>query len=490
MRMLKKVLVVTGMVGVVVAGLSSAHGDIPLMINHQGLVKVDGFPFDGTGQFRFAIVDPDSGHNVWTNDGTKLGTSQTPTDPVTLPVVKGMYNVRLGDASISNMTVIPSTVFDDDNVVLRVWFSDGTHGTEQLDPDQVITSGAYAYHAATADAATTANLLDGQGPSAYRVPSGSYIIGGTQTPPSGYTYTGISFEAGWSPKAPMPTGRNGLAGAAVDGMLYAIGGYSAATQYETANEVYDPATNSWSIRTPMPTGRCSLAAAVVNGLVYAFGGISGPGDASYEVANEAYDPVGDSWSTKAPMPTGRRHLAAAEVGGVAYVFGGEAESGSYQTTNEAYDPTGNSWSTKAPMPTGRHLLAAAVVDGVVYVIGGYSAGEQYETANESYDPASDSWTVKAPMPTGRHSLTVTAISGMLYAIGGESSGILYQTVNEAYNPGRNSWSTKTPMPTGRRLHVAAVLDKAIYAIGGRSSGSSYETANEAYVPLLYAFRKD
>lgn len=47
-----------------------AFADVPGQINHQGVVKVNGVPFDGTGLFRFAIVDPDAPKNLWSNDGS------------------------------------------------------------------------------------------------------------------------------------------------------------------------------------------------------------------------------------------------------------------------------------------------------------------------------------------------------------------------------------------------------------------------------------
>jgi hypothetical protein len=46
----------------------SAHAAIPLMINHQGFVRVDGEPFMGTGQFKFGLYDADTANWVWTND--------------------------------------------------------------------------------------------------------------------------------------------------------------------------------------------------------------------------------------------------------------------------------------------------------------------------------------------------------------------------------------------------------------------------------------
>lgn len=124
----------------------AVRGEIPLQINHQGLVKVNGLAFNGNGDFRFALVDPDTGDNLWTNDGTNVPGPGTPTNAVNLAVINGIYNVRLGDTTLPNMTSVPSTVFNDDNVVLRIWFDDTQgNGVEQLSPDHVLTSAPYAF---------------------------------------------------------------------------------------------------------------------------------------------------------------------------------------------------------------------------------------------------------------------------------------------------------------------------------------------------------
>lgn len=114
-------------------------------ISHQGVVAVNGQPFTGTGLFRFAIVDPDAGVNRWTNDGSMIGFGSTPNSAVSLPVANGVYNVRLGDTSIANMTSsIPISLFADDNLRLRIWFDDQANGVQLLTPDQPLTLTAYS----------------------------------------------------------------------------------------------------------------------------------------------------------------------------------------------------------------------------------------------------------------------------------------------------------------------------------------------------------
>ena len=65
----------------------------------------------------------------------------------TIPVNKGLYSVLLGDTSISNMIALPTSVFTNSDVWLRVWFDDGS-GLQQLSPDQRLAAAPYALQAA------------------------------------------------------------------------------------------------------------------------------------------------------------------------------------------------------------------------------------------------------------------------------------------------------------------------------------------------------
>jgi hypothetical protein len=42
---------------------------VPQMINYQSRVSVGGTNFDGTGQFKFALVNSTGGVSFWSNDG-------------------------------------------------------------------------------------------------------------------------------------------------------------------------------------------------------------------------------------------------------------------------------------------------------------------------------------------------------------------------------------------------------------------------------------
>ena len=98
-------------------------------------------------QFKFALVNAAGTTTYWSNNGSSVNGSE-PSAAVTLTVTKGLYSVLLGDTSIANMTVaVPSSVFTNSDVRLRVWFNDGTHGSQLLTPDQRVAAVGYTFMA-------------------------------------------------------------------------------------------------------------------------------------------------------------------------------------------------------------------------------------------------------------------------------------------------------------------------------------------------------
>ena len=137
------------------ANVPAAAESAPTVLNYQGIVMVDDEPFGGPfGYFKFAIVDADSGNgstNYWANDGTAGG---EPIAAIPLPVSEGLFNVLLGNTSLTGMyEPIEASVFANEPTYLRVWFSPtGIPGTyEALEPNQRIASVAYALRAEYAE---------------------------------------------------------------------------------------------------------------------------------------------------------------------------------------------------------------------------------------------------------------------------------------------------------------------------------------------------
>src|SRR5947209_4225218 len=96
MRILTAVIVFTALT-------RPAWSQVPQSISYQGRVTVGGTNFDGTGQFKFELVDGTGATTFWSNDGTNLGGGE-PEEAVSLTVTKGLYSVLLGDTTLPNMT--------------------------------------------------------------------------------------------------------------------------------------------------------------------------------------------------------------------------------------------------------------------------------------------------------------------------------------------------------------------------------------------------
>jgi hypothetical protein len=119
----------------------------------------------------------------------------------------------------------------------------------------------------------------------------------------------------------MPTERNFLSTAVVDGKIYAIGGALASKAMLSTVEVYDPATDTWTTKTPMPTARIGHTSTVVDGKIYVIGGGTHTPSRGFSVV-EVYDPATDTWTTQADMPAPICWHSTGMVDGKIYVFGG------------------------------------------------------------------------------------------------------------------------------------------------------------------------
>jgi N-acetylneuraminic acid mutarotase len=209
----------------------------------------------------------------------------------------------------------------------------------------------------------------------------------------------------WSDGSPMPTARGAMAVTVLDGRIHAIGGNVAGreavhdhdgSRITTDNsvaihEAFDPGSGLWERLAPMPTPRNHIGAAVLNGRIHVVGGRA---EGNFELnAHEVYDPVAERWETAAAVPTGRSGVAVVEGAGLLYIFGGETFGFSPRTFDaaERYDPSSDRWERLPPMPTARHGLGAATVGEWVHVIsGGPGPGFTYGTYHERFGPIAES----------------------------------------------------------------------------------------------------
>src|SRR3954468_17334817 len=268
--------------------------------------------------------------------------------------------------------------------------------------------------------------------------------------------SGQTGDGEWTSLRYMPSERQELATAVLDGKIYVIAGYTG-TDFDVRStatvDVYNPATDTWSSAHPLPNLNNHNCAAVVAGKLYAFAGTS--------PATYLYDPVNDSWSFVASL--NHPHASTAAVGvfnDKIYIAGG-LNAGNQA---EVFDPQTNTWTPIASMNMPRHHCAGGFINGKFYVAAG-RGWPASETAFEVYDPQTNSWSTLPPMPTGRSGVAAAVVHDELYVFGGEGTQGVYPPV-EVYNPTTNSWRRIQDMRDPRHGIWASAIGSRVYIIGG------------------------
>ena len=395
----------------------SAPAQVPQMINYQGRVAVGSTPFEGTGQFKFSLVNGTGTITYWSNDGTGLAGAE-PTSAVSLPVAKGLYSLMLGDVALPGMTAIPIVVFNNPDVRVRAWFNDGVNGSQLLSPDQRIAAVGYAMMAGDVKdgAVTAAKLAPGAVASNLNatgqsgVAAGGIVLSVAENPAlvaAGYARLGTaSIGDSWLPRHASggPSERTYFSTVWTGEEMIIWGGLENGNPVNTGAR-YNPATNTWS---PVAT--------------------AGAPAARY---------------THTALWTGTRMLVWGGQGGVLHATGG------------SYDPATNTWTplNTTGAPGGRYLHTA-VWTGSEMIIWGGTTGSAFPAAGGRYDPATKSWTPTSISggPEGRRE-HIAVWSGTEMIIFGGYSGTMSRGDGWRYSPATGTWSSSlswTPpsFPTG------------------------------------------
>ncbi|MCZ6678807.1 MAG: hypothetical protein O7E52_16355, partial [Candidatus Poribacteria bacterium] len=221
--------------------------------------------------------------------------------------------------------------------------------------------------------------------------------------------------------------------------------------------------------------RFGIATAAFNGKVYAIGGmernrppnVANPGDLALDFVQE-YDPDADKWTDKKDMMTARLRVSASTVDGKVYVFGGSQQRGGQALDIvEVYDLMENSWKRSTRLPTAIAAMTTATVDGKIYVIGGWDQflGRVYSSVFE-FDPGSGKFTKKRDMPTARGGLGSAVFKGKIYTFGGELTAPMHLM----------SLRSTTPRPIPGRPRVTCPLREGLSAQRSSAGESSYSVA--------------
>ncbi|MFB9993280.1 NPCBM/NEW2 domain-containing protein [Deinococcus oregonensis] len=139
----------------------------------------------------------------------------------------------------------------------------------------------------------------------------------------------------WTVAAPLPNPRNHLAGAVLNGKIYALGGQHLGDEEagnQSAVHLYDPASNTWTARAslPLPEGHINASTVIWNGRIVVVSGVT---QQSAEVANVSeYDPAANTWTALTSLPAPRQSPVADVINGQLVVATGSLPSGAFATT--------------------------------------------------------------------------------------------------------------------------------------------------------------
>ncbi|KAJ3495832.1 hypothetical protein NLG97_g3111 [Lecanicillium saksenae] len=255
-------------------------------------------------------------------------------------------------------------------------------------------------------------------------------------------------------------------------------------------EFYDIPSNRWYTVTPAPMKVNHPNLAAVDGIIYLLGGLTEGPTVQEEAINWVatsesyrYDPKLGVWERLEPMPPGtERGSALVGVhGDMIYLAGGMTVlQVSYQdtvSTVTAFNTTSGKWQRLPPLaaniPQGRQHGFASVIDDALYVIGGRWFGQmnvQDSVFVLELNNQAPGWQVSdASMPVARGGLCGASIGCKIYAFGGEGNPNTYNGVfnqTEVFDTNGQKWADLAPMAVPRHGTNAVAVGNRIYIPGG------------------------
>ena len=243
----------------------------------------------------------------------------------------------------------------------------------------------------------------------------------------------------------------------------------------------------WSVASSMPTARSGLAVAAFENLVYAIGG---EGDHGIVGTVEYYEPLTDKWREASSKTVPVTDISAAVIGGKMYIPGGRLENGSVTDLLEIYDPRSDSWTSAERLPEALCAYGLIAFEGKLYLFGGWD-GAEYVSGTYEYNPELDRWNKLIDLQSPRGYPGVVSAGDKIYVFGGyDGEGAL--TANEIFRPtltdvSSNPWTSGLPLPEG--IYAMGVTDIAetLYVLGGFGN-TEREFSFLAYFPQTDEWR--
>lgn len=259
--------------------------------------------------------------------------------------------------------------------------------------------------------------------------------------------------AEWTYGRAMSSRRSYIAAAQVGSDVYVAGGMVGETGRPMATfQRYETRDDTWETLSPLPVATRAAAAAAVDGVVYVLGGTTGVGNTT---ALWAWDGAG--WEAKAPLPAPRFNHAAVAVGSRIYVLGGFA-GGEEHDDVFVYDTQADLWRRGPSLPRPNHAFGAVALGSEIWVLGG-RRGEAVLRDVWILDPSgAGAWRRGPSMPKPMELLGAAVEEGRIHAV--------WEAVYQIYDPGEARWRQgPRPLVTRHGLEVFAAGGE-LYTIGG------------------------
>jgi N-acetylneuraminic acid mutarotase len=294
----------------------------------------------------------------------------------------------------------------------------------------------------------------------------------------------------------MPIVRHEAMGLAVDGKLYAFGGYTygQASQYAPTkrSDVYNPVANTWTKLADMPNGLSHGGVTYIGRDIYIAGGypLNGSGQTFWMDDVWRYNIDENKWYDMPSLPEVRGSGALTAMGRKLHFFGGVAKV--YDDKSKTFvrvdtathwvldlDNLAAGWVVRAPIPIAVNHVAGVNLNGQLYSVGGQQfqdAGANFPTATlYRYNAVNDTWVKLANLPKGRSHMNSSTFvfEGKIWVLGGEPDSISADVI--VYDPATNTWAAQNnPLPKKRSSGIGGVIDGVFYLASGTTSNTTYK----------------
>ena len=258
--------------------------------------------------------------------------------------------------------------------------------------------------------------------------------------------------SGWERAASMSQRRSYIAAAQVGDRIYTAGGMVGETGRPLPTfSRYDPAADAWTTLPQLPMATRAAAGAALDGVVYVIGGTTPRGNTA---AVWAWD--GERWRARAPLPVPRFNHVAVALGDRLAALGGY-EQGREHDEVFAYDPAADSWRQVTSLPRRNHAFGAVAFRDEIWVIGG-RRGEEVLREVEIWDPATGEWRDGPAMPEPMELLGA--------AVRGDEIHAVWESVYQVWDAEAGAWHGGPHTRVTRHALEAFVVDDVLFAIGG------------------------